>query len=142
MCKPDGGSAIVDLNAQSYEGLDDFLANNKLFSEDEMITLPKQFPAVNVPGDLDLMTIPGHATNSSPAWWTAAGAALVLAGGGGWFLWSRAVQRKARRMFADMEASDPGSTNAAGIAPTTRRGRGMSDPGAGVPRSGQARARG
>jgi hypothetical protein len=101
--KKEGGLAIVDSNGEDYRDLDDFRANNDLLSEDDKITLPRDFPSTDTSRDVKLMTVSGHTGGTPWAWWLTGGIAVVLISGGA-FLWSRA--RSARRWSAREFGSD------------------------------------
>ncbi|MDW6062141.1 hypothetical protein SAZ11_34110 [Streptomyces sp. FXJ1.4098] len=100
--------AIVDHEGRDYRDLDDFRANNKLLSEDDKITLPRDFPSVERSGNVELMTVSGH-TGTSTSWlrWLGGGAALVLLIGGGGIHWLRARRRSVRASASDADPQEP-----------------------------------
>ncbi|ADI07700.1 hypothetical protein SBI_04580 [Streptomyces bingchenggensis BCW-1] len=53
VCTPKRSVAIVDHEGRDYQDLDDFRANNKLLSEDDKITLPRDFPSVERSGNVE-----------------------------------------------------------------------------------------
>ena len=86
VCRPTHVAAIVDSDGRTYEDLADFRAHNHLFSGNDKITLPRDFPSTDTTRRVELVTVSGH-TGGSPAWWWATGAlVLVLAAGGGLLL--------------------------------------------------------
>ncbi|MUN38023.1 hypothetical protein [Actinomadura litoris] len=97
VCQQNRFVKIVDSDGRSYDDLDDFRAHNHLFGEDDMIMVPRSFPAVDAsqsPGFGPWVS--GH-TSTSQAWrWLPAGIVLVLVlGSGGGFAWLVTHRRKA-----------------------------------------------
>lgn len=101
--KKDGGLAIVDSNGEDYRDLDDFRANNDLLSEDDKITLPRDFPSADTSRNVELMRVSGHTGRTPWTWWLTGGIALVLVSGAAFF-WLRV--RSARRWSAREFGSD------------------------------------
>lgn len=107
----DGNVAIVDHEGKSYRDVDDFRANNELLSEDDEITLPRDFPSVDRSGELQLMTVSGKTHSiASWVWWLTGGIALVLFNSGGGALWLRARRRTARASVDDDVTATPSAT--------------------------------
>ena len=100
--RPDGSTVLIDSNGQRYEpSLEDFLDNNHLFSPEDSITLPRDFPNAPQTGPFNLMTISGH-TSSSWGWWLGGGGVLVAVMTAGGVLWIRS-----RRRTTDTANNDP-----------------------------------
>lgn len=97
VCKPDNTLAIVDSNAQDYVDLDDFRANNKLFTEDDKITVPRGFPTLDRPEKIEWITVSGHTGSMAWLWWLIGGVGAALVLGIAALLWLRARRRKARK---------------------------------------------
>ncbi len=114
VCQPNRNVAIVDHEGKSYQDLDDFRANNEIFSEGDRITLPRDFPSVDTSRDLDLMTVSGK-TNSiaSWVWWLTGGIALMVFTSGGGALWLRARRRKAEAQAVALASDDVTATPSA-----------------------------
>lgn len=108
VCTPKRGVAIVDHEGRDYRDLDDFRANNKLLSEDDKITLPRDFPSLDSSGKIEFMTVSGH-TGTSTSWprWLVGGAVLVLIIGGGGIHWLRARRRSARASASEPDPREP-----------------------------------
>jgi LPXTG-motif cell wall-anchored protein len=83
-------------------------AHDHLFSADDKITLPRNFPSVETSGNVGLTTVSGHTGTSSVWWWLISGIILVLIGAGG-FLGLRTRRRRARASTSDAgeEESSP-----------------------------------
>lgn len=77
--RPDGSRVVIDETGQQYEpSLDDFRANNTLFSEDDKISVPRDFPNATPSGeDVQLITVSGR-TSPSWIWWLAGGGVTVV----------------------------------------------------------------
>lgn len=112
VCQPNGNVAIVDHEGKSYQDLDDFRANNEILSEDDEITLPRDFPSVDTSRDRELMTVSGK-TNSiaSWVWWLTGGIAVVVVTSGGGALWLRARRRSARALTSDDVTATPSAAS-------------------------------
>ncbi len=93
VCKPDRHVGIVDSEGKDYESLDDFRANNKLLDEDDKITLPRDFPAVERQGDVELMTVSGHTGTPWPYYLVGAVSVMVIIGCAVWVYRRRQVRR-------------------------------------------------
>jgi hypothetical protein len=78
VCRPSHVLAIVDSDGGSYKDLGDFRAHNHLFSEDDRITLPRNFPSADTSAKVGFMTVSGHTGTSSIWWWLIGGIVLVL----------------------------------------------------------------
>lgn len=117
VCKPDGVVVIVDHEGHDYRDLGDFRANNEILSEDDEITLPRDFPSVDRPGEpeLKLMTVSGK-THSTPSWlwWLAGGSLLTVIIAGGGALWLRAHRRSARASASDAALQEPSPESSSG----------------------------
>ncbi|WP_242908395.1 hypothetical protein [Actinomadura terrae] len=89
VCQQNRFVKIVDSDGRSYDDLDDFRAHNHLFGEDDMIMVPRSFPAVDTrqsPGFGPWIS--GHTTTSQAWRWLPAGIVLVLVLSiGGGFAW-------------------------------------------------------
>ncbi|GAB2941649.1 hypothetical protein ACFMQL_36135 [Nonomuraea fastidiosa] len=75
--KETGEFVIIDSQGKDYEDLDDFRANNDLFTEEDKITIPRNFPTPSGGKDLQLITVPGHTSNAG-TWWLAGGIAVAV----------------------------------------------------------------
>jgi hypothetical protein len=92
VCSKEGYLTIVDTNGTSYPDRESFLEDNDLFTEDDTLILPRNFPSPD-PGPLE--SVPGHAPEMGPGWWIAGGGVLAMAlAGGGYLLWHRHLVRK------------------------------------------------
>jgi LPXTG-motif cell wall-anchored protein len=107
VCRPTRVLAIVDSDGGTYKDLDDFRAHNHLFSADDKITLPRNFPSADTSGNVGFMTVSGHTGTSSPWWWLIGGIVLVAVISGGAFLWLRARRRPAGAVAPDAEDPSP-----------------------------------
>jgi LPXTG-motif cell wall-anchored protein len=107
VCRPSHVLAIVDSDGGTYKDLDDFRAHNHLFSEDDRITLPRNFPSADTSSDAGFMTVSGHTGTSSTWWWLIGGIVLVLVIGGGAFLRPRARRRRAGAEPPDADVREP-----------------------------------
>jgi LPXTG-motif cell wall-anchored protein len=105
VCSPSHVVAIVDSDGRSYKDLRDFRAHNHLFSEDDKITLPRNFPSVDTSANAGLMTVSGHTGTSSVWWWLIGGVVLVLVSAGG-LSWLR-TRRRASTSEAGEEEPSP-----------------------------------
>jgi LPXTG-motif cell wall-anchored protein len=107
VCKPDHFVKIVDSDGRAYDDLDDFRAHNHLFSRDDKITVPRDFPSVDTTGRPGFgPAVSGH-TGTSPLWWSLGGFVLVLIIAGGAFLVVRRRSASAVVTAADPPESSP-----------------------------------
>ncbi|MGN9760841.1 hypothetical protein [Streptomyces sp. SD31] len=120
VCRPNGNVGIVDHEGKSYQDLDDFRANNEILSEDDEITLPRDFPSVDTSRELELMTVSGKTHGSAPwLWWLTGGIALALVTGGGGALWLRARRRAVQDSdSSDSDASDVSDASDITVTPS------------------------
>jgi hypothetical protein len=58
VCTPEGTVAIIDEEGNDYESLDDFQRNNDLYTDEDQLALPANFPAVDDPQGFT--TVPAH----------------------------------------------------------------------------------
>ncbi|MDX3230751.1 hypothetical protein [Streptomyces sp. ME19-01-6] len=108
VCTQKRSVEIVDYKGRDYQDLDDFRANNEILSEDDKITLPRDFPSVDGSGKLELMTVSGH-TGTSNSWlpWLVGGAVFVLSVVGGGIHWALARRRSVRASASDVDPQEP-----------------------------------
>lgn len=83
---------IVDSDGRAYDDLDDFRAHNHVFTKDDKIVLPRDFPAVDQTGTPDLVTVSGHTAGFS-LWWPLGGLVVLLLIAGGGFVALRPRRR-------------------------------------------------
>jgi hypothetical protein len=105
VCKPDHFVKIVDSDGRAYDDLNDFRAHNHLFSRDDKITMPRDFPSVDATGNPGFgPAVSGHTSTSPLWWWLIGGFVLVLITGGGAFLW---LVLRRQRASTVVTAADP-----------------------------------
>ncbi|MFG1694260.1 hypothetical protein [Nonomuraea sp. NPDC049309] len=75
--KETGAFTIIDSRGKEYEDLDDFRARNELFTEEDEITIPRNFPTPSDGKDLQLITVSGH-TSDAWMWWSGGGIAVAV----------------------------------------------------------------
>lgn len=91
VCAPSGTVNIVDGKGGTYTDLDDFREHNTLFTAEDQLSLPKDFPSVQESRHIVLITVSGHTTSTRWVWWVVGGATLIVLAGVA--LWLRARHR-------------------------------------------------
>jgi hypothetical protein len=103
--RPDGGKVLFDWTGQRYEAdIDDFRANNHVFTDTDKITLDNTFPNASPPrpGEhYQPMTVTGH-TSTIWTWWLITGIVVVLVAAAAGI----ALRIRSRRRIAFVAAHD------------------------------------